>query len=43
MGDIVIAAYRPKPGRDAEACDYVTLHELPETKDMFAQFVPIDL
>ena len=24
-------------------CDYVPLHELPEAKDMFAQFEPIDV
>ena len=27
----------------AAVCDYVPLHELPEAKDMFAQFEPIDL
>ena len=27
----------------AAVCDYVPLHELPETKDMFAQFEPIDI
>lgn len=105
MGDMVIVAYRPKPGKDAEllaltrdhvpelrrlglateraalamrsrdgiivevfewqdgaidaahtnpdvlalwerygaVCDYVPLHELPEARDMFAQFAPIDL
>jgi hypothetical protein len=30
-------------GRFAAACDYVPLTELPETKDKFAQFEPIDL
>ncbi len=30
-------------GRYAAVCDYVPLHELPEAKDMFAQFEPIDL
>jgi hypothetical protein len=30
-------------GEYAEACDYVSLQELPETKEMFAQFEPIDL
>ena len=30
-------------GRYPAVCDYVPLHELPEAKDMFAQFVPIDL
>lgn len=29
--------------RYAAVCDYVPLHELAETKDMFAQFEPIDL
>ncbi len=29
--------------RYAALCDYVPLHELPETHDMFAQFKPIDL
>lgn len=29
--------------RYAEVCDYVPLTELSETKDMFAQFEPIDL
>ena len=105
MGDMVIVAYRPKPGREAEllaltlehvptlrglglaterptlamhskegviievfewcdgaiatahqnpavlkmwerysaVCDYARLSELPEAKDLFAQFVPIDL
>ena len=105
MGDMVIVAYRPKPGREddlltltrdhvsklrqlglatdrttlamrskegiivevfewqdgainaahtnpdvlamwehyAAVCDYVPLHELPEARDMFAQFEPIDL
>lgn len=27
----------------AAVCDYVALHELPEAKDMFAQFEPIEL
>ena len=105
MGDMVIIAYRPKPGRDEEllaltrdhvpklrrlglateratlamrsedgivievfewqdgainsahtnpdvlamweryaaVCDYVPLHELPEARDMFAQFKALDL
>jgi len=105
MGDMVIVAYRPKPGKEHEllaltrdhvpelrrlglatdrtplamrskdglivevfewqdgaiesahthpdvlamwerygaVCDYVPLHELPETRDMFAQFEPIAL
>jgi hypothetical protein len=30
-------------GRYAALCDYVPLHELPEAKDMFAQFEPIEL
>ena len=30
-------------GRYAAVCDYVPLHELPEAKDMFAQFEAIDL
>ena len=29
--------------RYAAVCDYVPLHDLPETKEMFAQFEPIDL
>ena len=29
--------------RYAAVCDYVPLHELPETRDMFAQFEPVDL
>lgn len=29
--------------RYAVVCDYVPLHELPEAKDMFAQFEPIGL
>ncbi|GBQ27196.1 hypothetical protein AA12717_2597 [Gluconacetobacter sacchari DSM 12717] len=29
--------------RYAAVCDYVPLHELPESRDMFAQFEPIDL
>jgi hypothetical protein len=29
--------------RYAAVCDYVPLHELPEARDMFAQFEPIDL
>jgi hypothetical protein len=29
--------------RYAAVCDYVPLNELPETKDMFAQFEPIEL
>ena len=29
--------------RFAAVCDYLPLHELPEAKDMFAQFEPIDL
>ena len=105
MGDMVIVAYRPKPGKEDEllaltrdhvpelrrlglatdrttlamrskdgiiieifewqdgalnaahthpdvlamwkrygaVCDYVPLHELPEARDMFAQFEPIEL
>lgn len=27
----------------AVVCDYVPLNELPESRDMFAQFEPIDL
>lgn len=27
----------------AAICDYIPLHELPESKDMFAQFEPIEL
>jgi len=27
----------------APVCDYVPLHQLPEAKDMFAQFAPIEL
>ncbi len=30
-------------GRYAEACDYIPLSELPEAKDLFASFEPIDL
>jgi hypothetical protein len=30
-------------GRYAAVCDYVPLSELPEAKDLFAQFEPIDL
>lgn len=30
-------------GRYAEVCDYVPLSELSETKDLFAQFDPIEL
>ena len=30
-------------GKFAAVCDYIPLHELPEAKDMFAQFEPIDL
>ncbi len=30
-------------GRYAAVCDYVPLHELPEFKDMFAQFSPLDI
>ena len=29
--------------RYAAVCDYLPLHELPEAKDMFAQFEPIEL
>lgn len=29
--------------RYAAVCDYVPLHELPEARDMFAQFAPIEL
>jgi hypothetical protein len=29
--------------RYAAVCDYVPLHQLPEAKDMFAQFEPIEL
>lgn len=30
-------------GRYAEACDYVSLKNLPEAAMMFAQFVPVEL
>ena len=30
-------------GRYAAACDYIPLTELPESKDLFASFEPIDL
>jgi hypothetical protein len=30
-------------GRYAEVCDYSPLADLPEAKDLFAQFTPIDL
>jgi hypothetical protein len=30
-------------GRYAAACDYIPLSELPEAKDLFASFDPIDL
>jgi hypothetical protein len=29
--------------RYAAVCDYVPLHELPEARDMFAQFEPVEL
>lgn len=29
--------------RYADVCDYVPLHELPETRDMFARFEPVEL
>lgn len=29
--------------RYAAVCDHVPLHELPEARDMFAQFEPVDL
>jgi len=29
--------------RYAAVCDYVPLHELPEARDMFAQFEPLEL
>lgn len=35
----VLAIWR----RYAAICDYVPLHELPEARDMFAQFQPLDL
>jgi hypothetical protein len=30
-------------GRYATACDYIPLNELPEAKDLFASFAPIEL
>ena len=30
-------------GRYSAVCDYVPLNELPEFKDMFAQFAPLEM